>query len=651
MFANTWDYGIRIYDGQNFGNTIRNNIFISREKQGMELAKLLIFENPGNSKFENNLFYYPGGDLSEKFKWDTAQFESFDDWQLASSNINNNIWGEPLFVNQGSYVPEVYKLESGSPAIDAGTTGADRDFNGVSRPQGAGWDIGAFEKSSEPCIPNCHGRECGNDSCGGSCGTCSASEECANNQCVSRCIPNCQGKECGDDDCGGLCGSCQSGYVCSSNTCVPSSSSGETYYFNSVSGSNSNSGLSEEQAWRDFNIFFSKNLEPGDTIKLKSGQTFQGELIINDSGTQSNPITVTSYGTGPKPIISHVRYQKNAVIIRANWIIVENLKIVFLPTGEKWLDAGINIEDGFSNNIIRNNEITNTGSGITIRGSNNLVTNNNIHDLIMVVNDKGTNCGQPEASNCDNDWGATAIWFKGTTRNNEVSYNTMKSCIADSYDYDSDGGAIEWWLPSGAVSENNRFHHNYVEDCDGVFEVGGRGGTLKSAHVYHNVFVDTGKVCWMHLVGGQGFGVTVEEFTVNHNTFYEKNTDPKYLSRNDDYFLGFGGEPGSNVKMKNNIFYVDNPEVETMVSYNRDVSGMDASNNIYYIPNGRLNMNLKPGELNVDPEFVSQNNGNFHLKFSSLAVDAGADLGYTFDFEDNPIPVGEGYDIGAYEYR
>ena len=37
---------------------------------------------------------------------------------------------------------------------------------------------------------------------------------------VTGCVPNCAGKSCGDDGCGGSCGTCGSTYTCSSGTCV-----------------------------------------------------------------------------------------------------------------------------------------------------------------------------------------------------------------------------------------------------------------------------------------------------------------------------------------------------------------------------------------------------------------------------------------------
>ncbi len=65
-------------------------------------------------------------------------------------------------------------------------------------------DVGPGE---ETCTPDCTGKECGDDGCGGSCGTCEDGFVCQDGQCVG-CTPDCTGKECGDDGCGGSCGTC-----------------------------------------------------------------------------------------------------------------------------------------------------------------------------------------------------------------------------------------------------------------------------------------------------------------------------------------------------------------------------------------------------------------------------------------------------------
>ena len=66
------------------------------------------------------------------------------------------------------------------------------------------------------CTDTCQslGYECGTHTvCDAStdCGTCSSGYECVGGQCEA-CVPDCAGKECGDDGCGGSCGDCGSLY-------------------------------------------------------------------------------------------------------------------------------------------------------------------------------------------------------------------------------------------------------------------------------------------------------------------------------------------------------------------------------------------------------------------------------------------------------
>lgn len=71
-----------------------------------------------------------------------------------------------------------------------------------------------------PCKPNCYGKQCGGDGCGGTCGNpCEEGFVCVQGQCQP-CSGSCAGRTCGDDGCGKSCGSCQSGFVCSHGQCV-----------------------------------------------------------------------------------------------------------------------------------------------------------------------------------------------------------------------------------------------------------------------------------------------------------------------------------------------------------------------------------------------------------------------------------------------
>lgn len=74
------------------------------------------------------------------------------------------------------------------------------------------------------CLPGCSGRVCGDDGCGGSCGSCTGSLPCdaKTGQCI--CEPDCVGRACGDDGCGGSCGTCTTTLTCDTGgacVCIP----------------------------------------------------------------------------------------------------------------------------------------------------------------------------------------------------------------------------------------------------------------------------------------------------------------------------------------------------------------------------------------------------------------------------------------------
>jgi len=59
------------------------------------------------------------------------------------------------------------------------------------------------------CVRRCEHYQCGDDGCGGTCGTCQGGTTCQTyNLCFFPCEPRCSGRECGPDGCGGECGSC-----------------------------------------------------------------------------------------------------------------------------------------------------------------------------------------------------------------------------------------------------------------------------------------------------------------------------------------------------------------------------------------------------------------------------------------------------------
>jgi hypothetical protein len=89
-----------------------------------------------------------------------------------------------------------------------------------------------------------------------------------------------------------------------------SQASGVVYYVSSSAGNDSNDGLSIGKAFRTVGKVNSLDLQPGDQVLFKCGDTWQAEqLIISKSGTEAAPIVISSYpeGCANKPTLSGSR--------------------------------------------------------------------------------------------------------------------------------------------------------------------------------------------------------------------------------------------------------------------------------------------------------------------------------------------------------
>ena len=81
----------------------------------------------------------------------------------------------------------------------------------------------------------------------------------------------------------------------------------KTYYVSQSTGNDNLNGLAQEPGnnagpWKTL-AKASISLAPGDQILLKCGDTWNEELAPKGEGTPQNPILISSYGKGAKPII------------------------------------------------------------------------------------------------------------------------------------------------------------------------------------------------------------------------------------------------------------------------------------------------------------------------------------------------------------
>jgi parallel beta-helix repeat protein len=77
-------------------------------------------------------------------------------------------------------------------------------------------------------------------------------------------------------------------------------------YYLSSNGSDNYDGTSPLTPWQTLgklNSFFG-NLQPGDSVLFRRGETFYGSITINKSGQAGLPIVISAYGLGEKPVIT-----------------------------------------------------------------------------------------------------------------------------------------------------------------------------------------------------------------------------------------------------------------------------------------------------------------------------------------------------------
>jgi hypothetical protein len=87
----------------------------------------------------------------------------------------------------------------------------------------------------------------------------------------------------------------------------PSANGGTVYYVSSSGGDDDNDGLSQGNAFQTIAKVNSLDLQPGDSVLLKCGDTWHAEqLVISKSGTATDPILFGSYpgGCADKPVLS-----------------------------------------------------------------------------------------------------------------------------------------------------------------------------------------------------------------------------------------------------------------------------------------------------------------------------------------------------------
>ena len=443
-------------------------------------------------------------------------------------------------------------------------------------------------------------------------------------------------------------------FGCINQNEVKNDNSSATYYVDSDKGSDAYDGTSINSPWQTLSRLNDIKFNAGDKIRFKRGSQFEGRLVIRNSGSKDNYITLTDYGDPQEdaPRFTNPEFTGNnfgnCIRIKGDYVLVENLYFhdtaVFESSDDAddgflaiWEMGTIYVDKEANHTIIRNNELENCPVGIKSYGHHTLIEYNYIHDCNRVLKEWG--------------WGPIGIWFGGDYQ--EARYNRIINYRAENPNIKwskgtgggADGGAFE--IDDARFDKSNiSIHHNYTRDNQGFLEVTWSDveshPDYRDFEIHHNVSDDYQQ--FVALWNGKNV-------KIDNNTIIRRKVNAN------DWGVFNITEDHSRNKIRNNIIVTEKDIQVFNVGLNMHKNPENIiENNLFHAATGKLVIGDEgPGESPVfaDPLFKNYKEESTALSYSitkdSPAKSGGVDLGYEYDFREISIPQQITPAIGAFE--
>lgn len=385
-----------------------------------------------------------------------------------------------------------------------------------------------------------------------------------------------------------------------------------TTYYVATTGSNSANGGSSTP-WKTISHAMSQNLKPGDTVVVRAGTYYEQYGVDMKAGSAAGNITLKSEVPGA----AHIRTDAYAGVYMDNYTTIDGFDV-------KAATHAI-FANGMHHFTIKNNIAHDSGlSGIGVMWSEFITIEGN-ETYGNSFADWGSGISIWEPRNITGD--TTTTGYRTIVRNN-ISHDNVQHA-----GYRTDGNGI---IIDDFQNWQNEGYPNYTYP------------TLVDGNVVYNN-------------GGKGIAVHwADNVTISNNTAYHNNQD----NGNTTHWRGeFSQQDSANNTWINNVAVADT----SVNKYNTAIGFYGGNSNTKWLNNitfngttGQASLNTEGGnnnnisatnnKLGVNPQFVDPENGDFHLKAGSPAINAGTNafgLGAT-DADGNPRVVGT-VDIGAYE--
>ena len=429
---------------------------------------------------------------------------------------------------------------------------------------------------------------------------------------------------------------------------------GPGIFFVSNVGADSNDGTLLDP-WQTITKVNGISLESNAEVRFRGGDTFNDtDLIISDSGTSGNPITISSYGTGRAIIIGaelqgdfivvdgvdfdHEEGGTRVLRVRGDDITIQNFKLSNATAD------GIDIRGGATRTVIQDGEIFHLlagtfGSGDDAHGIGIRAGSNNTVDVTvrrMSIHEVSGDSIQadPDRSSTDN-WtinltieDANQFWTQPLAANFNAGWSAGDSPGENAIDTKSDGGATQVIN----LTIDDMITHGFTD----IAEVSNRTpfnlkerivATLNRLTVYNN------EHCF-RLRGGGGFGNA--DITIKNAVVYDCGNGMRVEDALD------------NLQVYNSTFG------DGITTFLQEVTGgidtgEDLRNNVFFDA-------AVPGAFSdatnvqaVSADFLDEPNDNYQLvDTATTLVGQGATIAAVTDDRDGAARIVP-YEIGAYE--
>jgi len=328
-----------------------------------------------------------------------------------------------------------------------------------------------------------------------------------------------------------------------------------TYYVSNL-GSDSNNGTSEATSWKTKTKVSGFNLQKGDVVKFKRGDSWiDNTALYVNGGTEGNPITYTSYGSGNKPIIHNqdsisgwtgsgnwtqsgnawyianttqtkrlfvdeieFKRSESLPVSTSNKYYVSSTRLyIYSATNPATTFTSINYPSGYSGLsqaesyfVLKNIDFRGGMQCLRLRGVNNSVIDSCSVGMYCGGNGIGVSTypavveysNNNSVSNCTFDTGGTGFWgFESAYTGDAIQLSFGSNNWVMHHNTFTNWGHNALGILNGVAGytcSNNKFYNNYVT-CEGI-DYGRAFGynsilvTESGNEIYNNVFYSLGSL-------------------------------------------------------------------------------------------------------------------------------------------------------------